>query len=60
MTVQEMSQNLPERFSVSRHPNHLLLAGVNNRNNIITQRFHSVPVHANREFFWPTDCIFQL
>ena len=33
MTVQEMSQNLPERFSVSRHPNHLLLAGVNNRNN---------------------------
>ena len=42
-----MSQNQPKGslrgFSVLRHPNHLLLAGMNNRNVIITQRFHSAP-----------------
>ena len=31
--------------------NHLLLAGVKNRNVIITQRFHAAPDQANRDFF---------
>ena len=29
-----------------------LLAGVDNRNVIITQRFHAAPDQANRDFFW--------
>ena len=37
-------------FSVLRHPNHLLLARMNNRNVIITQRFHAAPVQASRDF----------
>ena len=64
MTAQEMSQNLPKRslrdFLSLRHPNHFVLAGANNRNVIITYRFLAVPVQANRDFFWHTDCIFQL
>ena len=60
-----MSQNLPIKanssgFSVLRHPNHLLLAGVNNRNVIKTQRFHAAPVQANRDLLWHNGCIFQL
>ena len=51
--VQEMSQNLPKRplrdFLFLRHPN--LLAGANNRNVIITYRFLTAPVQANRDFF---------
>ena len=42
-----MSQNQPKGslrgFSVLRHPNRLLLEGMNNRNVTITQRFHSAP-----------------
>ena len=57
-----MSQNLPKRslgdLLSLRHPNHLVLAGANNRNVIITYRFLTAPVQANREFFWHTDCIF--
>ena len=34
-------------FLFVSHPNHLLLAGVNNRNVIITQRFHVAPDQAN-------------
>ena len=51
-----MSQNLPklslQGFSVLRHPNHLLLAEVNNRN-------YPTITHdqANRDFFWYTDCL---
>ena len=49
-----MSQNQPKRslrgFSVLRHLNGLLLAGMNNRNVIITQRFHSTPDLGNRDF----------
>ena len=37
---------------VLRHPNHLLLAGGNNRNIIITYRFLAAPVQANRDFFF--------
>ena len=52
MTLQWVSQSQPKRslraFSVLRHPNHLLLARMNNRNVIITQRFHAAPV---RDFF---------
>ena len=33
------------------HPNHLVLAGTNNRNVIITYRFLATPVQANRDFF---------
>ena len=51
-----MSQNLPKRslrdFLCLRHPNHLVLAGANNRNVIITYRFLAAPVQANRDFFW--------
>ena len=32
--------------------NHLLLAGVKNRNVIMTQRFHASPDQGNRDFFW--------
>ena len=50
----KMSQNLPKRslrdFLPLRHPNHLLLAGANDRNLIITQRFHAGPLQANRDF----------
>ena len=60
MTVQLMSQNLPivsrsfGIFCVLRHPNHFvlkLLAGANNRNVIITDRFLGAPVQANRDVF---------
>ena len=58
-----MSQNQPKRtlraFSVLRHPNHFLLAGVNNRNVIITQRFHATLIKQIEIFFRHTDCIFQ-
>ena len=40
--------------------NHFVRAGANNRNVIITYRFLAAPVQANRDFFWHTDCIFQL
>ena len=63
MTVQQVSQNQPKRFlrgfSVSRHPNHcnhLLLAGVKNRNVIITQRFHAAPHQASPDLFLYTNC----
>ena len=50
-----MSQNLPKRslrhFQSLRHPNHLVLAGTNNRNVIITYRLLAAPVQANRDFF---------
>ena len=52
-----MSQNLPTRSFrdfLLRHPNHLFLAAANNRNVIITQRFHAAPVQANRDFSWQT------
>ena len=47
-------------LSFLRHPNHFVLAGANNRNVNITYRFLAAPVQANRDFFWRTDCIFQL
>ena len=43
-TVQLVSQCL-------RHPNHVLLAGLNNRNVIIIQRFYQAPYQVNRDFF---------
>ena len=58
MTAQLMSQNLPivscsfEILCVLRYPNHLVLAGANNRNVIITYRFLAAPVQANRDFFY--------
>ena len=59
-----MSQNLPKGscrdFLSLRHPNHFVLTGANNRNVIITYRFLAAPVQANQDFFWYTDCIFQL
>ena len=60
-----MSQNLLKRslrdFLSLLHPNHFVLAGVNNRNVIITYRLLAAPVQANRDFFfWHTDCILQL
>ena len=58
-----MSQNIPKRslreilfyvtLSISQ-------AGANNRNVVITYRFLAALVQANRDFFWHTDCIFQL
>ena len=56
-----MSQSLSKcmvtsRFSVLRYPNHILLAGMKNRNIIITPRFHAAPVQAIQDFFWYTDC----
>ena len=42
-------------FSVLRHPNHLLFAGVNNRNVIIT---YAAPDQGSRDFFWHIDGIF--
>ena len=80
MTVQYLSQNQPKPslrgFSVLRHPNHLLFAGVKKRNVIITvpnnsmrsmiknviitKRLHVAPDQANRDFFLHTYCIFQL
>ena len=62
MTAQSMSQNLPivsgpfGIFCVLRHPNHQVLAGGNNRNDIITYRFLAAPVQANRDFFY-VDCM---
>ena len=57
-----MSQNLPMRslwdFLFLHHPNHLVLAGIENV--IITYRFLAAPDQANREFFLHTDSIFQL
>ena len=47
-------------FLSLRHPNHLVLAVANNRNVIISYRFLAAPVQENRDFFWHTDCIFQL
>ena len=50
-----MSQNLLkwslQGFSVLRHPNHLLLTDVNNRNVIIDQLFHAASDQSNRDFF---------
>ena len=67
MTAKFMSQNLPIvsgpfGIFVLRHPNHFELAGVNNRNVIITYRFLAAPVQINRDFFYIDcyDCIFQL
>ena len=49
-----MSQNLLkwslQGFSVLRHPNHLLLTDVNNRNVIIDQLFHAASDQSNRDF----------
>ena len=39
INVTKCTQALPSGFSVLRHPNHLLLAGANNRNVFITYRF---------------------
>ena len=51
-----MSQNLPKRsfrdFLSLRHPKHLVLAGANNGNVIITYRSLAAPDQANRDFFW--------
>ena len=59
--ARETTQAVPSGFSVLRHPiNHLLLAGANNRNVAINYRFFTAPVQANRDFFWHTDCTFQL
>ena len=59
-----LSQNQPKwslwGFSVLRHPNHLVLVGVNRRNVINTQQFYAAPDQANWEFFWHTDCMLQL
>ena len=59
-----LSQNQPKwslwGFSVLRHPNNLVLVGVNRRNVINTQQFYAAPDQANWEFFWHTDCILQL
>ena len=59
-----LSQNQPKwslwGFSVLRHPNHLILVGVNRRNVINTQQFYAAPDQANWEFFWHTDCMLQL
>ena len=57
MTAQFMSQNLPIvsgpfGIFVLRHPNHFVLAGVNNRNVIITYQFLAAPVQANRDIFY--------
>ena len=65
MTVQLMSQYVTWRslrvFLFNVILTTYLLAGANNRNVIITQRFHADPVQANKDFFfWHTDCIFQL
>ena len=64
MTAQKMSQNLPKwslrDFLSLRHPNLFILAGANNRNVIITHRFLAAPFQANRDFFWHSDCIFEL
>ena len=61
MTAQyKMSQNLPKRSLGDvlslRHPNHIVLAGANNRNVIITYRFLAAPVQTNRNFFY-IDCM---
>ena len=40
----------------SRHPNHFVLAGANNRNVIITYRYLAAPVQANRDVFY-IDCM---
>ena len=37
----------PFGFSFLSHPNHLVLAGANNRNVIITYQFLATPVQAN-------------
>ena len=34
------------------NPNHFVLAGAKNRNVIITYRFLTAPVQANRDFFY--------
>ena len=58
MTAQKMSQNLPKRDFLSlRHPNHFVLEGANNGNVIITYRFLTALVQANRDFFWHTGCM---
>ena len=59
-----MSQNLPKRslqdFLSVRHLNHLVLAGANNRNVIITYLVLAAPVQANRDFSWHTDLTREL
>ena len=63
MTVQQVSQINPSGSFGDfpfRHPNHLLLAGVKNRNVIITQRFHADPDQASRDLFWYTNCYVYL
>ena len=64
MTVQKLSQKLPQWFHRNflslRHLNHFILAGANNRNVVITYQFLAAPVQAHRDFFWYTDCIFQV
>ena len=62
VAAQLMSQNLPivscsfGILRVLRHPDHFVLAGANNRNVIITYRFLSAPVQANRDFCY-IDCM---
>ena len=59
-----MSQNLPKQslqdFLSVRHLNHLVLAGANNRNVIITYLVLAAPVQANRDFSWHTDLTREL
>ena len=53
INVTKSTQAVLSAFSVLCHPNHLLLAGANSGNVIITLQFHSAPVQANRrDFFW--------
>ena len=52
ISVTEKSSGSPQGFSVLLNPNHILLAGVNNRNVIIIQRFYAAPDQANLDFFW--------
>ena len=45
-----ISKRSLQDFLSSRHPNHFVLAGANNRNVIITYRFLAAPVQANGDF----------
>ena len=62
ITAQLLSQNLPivsgpfGIFCALRHPNHFVLAVANNRNVIITYRFLTAPLQANRDFSY-IDCM---
>ena len=57
ISQKRLKKKYQHRYFLSlRHPNHFVLAGANNSKVIITYRF-LVPIQANRNFFWHTDCI---